>query len=63
MLGSLPSNYLKWVSKNLRAGDTEEWTKMTDEVLDDPLYRDRVEWEAAEKILNGDTAGHCSNGN
>ncbi|KAL8458894.1 hypothetical protein ACS0TY_036406 [Phlomoides rotata] len=62
MLGSLPSAYLKWVSKNLRAGDTEEWAKMADEVLDDPVYRDRVEWEAAEKILNGDTAGHCSNG-
>ncbi|KAL8522418.1 hypothetical protein ACS0TY_012529 [Phlomoides rotata] len=56
MQGSLSSAYLKWVSKNLRAGDTEKWTKMADEVLDDPVYRDRSEWEATEKILNGDTA-------
>ncbi|KAL0354370.1 UNVERIFIED_CONTAM: hypothetical protein Sradi_3883900 [Sesamum radiatum] len=53
MLGSLPSNYLKWVSKNLRAGETEEWAKLADEVLRDPIYRDRMEWELAEKILNG----------
>ncbi|KAL2243102.1 uncharacterized protein LOC105157933 [Sesamum indicum] len=56
MLGSLPSNYLKWVSKNLRAGDTEEWAKLADEVLRDPVYGDRMEWELAEKILNGNGA-------
>lgn len=61
MLGSLPSTYLKWVSKNLRAGDTEEWAKLADEVLGDPVYRDRIEWELAEKILNGDKARPCSN--
>ncbi|CAI9117788.1 OLC1v1019273C1 [Oldenlandia corymbosa var. corymbosa] len=54
MLGTLPSNYLKWVSKNLRARDFEEWAKLADEVLDDPVYKDRLEWELAEKVLNGD---------
>ncbi|KAJ0242195.1 hypothetical protein HA466_0206920 [Hirschfeldia incana] len=53
MLGSLPSSYLKWVSKNLRAGDTEYWAKLADEVLEDDVYKDRVEWEFAEKILHG----------
>ncbi|KAF8101014.1 hypothetical protein N665_0211s0006 [Sinapis alba] len=53
MLGSLPSSYLKWVSKNLRAGDTEYWAKLADEVLDDDVYKDRIEWEFAEKILHG----------
>ncbi|KAL1829650.1 hypothetical protein ACET3Z_008062 [Daucus carota] len=54
LLGSLPSTYLKWVSKNLRAGDYEEWARFSDEVLEDPVYKDRIEWEFAEKILNGD---------
>ncbi|KAL8043643.1 hypothetical protein ABFX02_09G128041 [Erythranthe guttata] len=53
MLGSLPSSYLRWVSKNLRAGDTEEWAKLADQVLTDPVYRDRIEWELADKILSG----------
>lgn len=54
MLGTLPSNYLKWVSKNLRARDFEEWAKLADDVLEDPVYRDRIEWEFAQKVLNGD---------
>ncbi|XP_010259891.1 PREDICTED: uncharacterized protein LOC104599168 isoform X2 [Nelumbo nucifera] len=54
MLGTLPSKYLKWISKNLRARDFEEWAKLADEVLQDPVYRDRLEWEYADKILNGD---------
>ncbi|KAL1551872.1 hypothetical protein AAHA92_19662 [Salvia divinorum] len=56
MLGSLPSGYLKWVSTNLRAGDTEEWARLADRVLADPVYRDRIEWEAAENILSGNAA-------
>ncbi|XP_047962811.1 uncharacterized protein LOC125207484 [Salvia hispanica] len=56
MLGSLPSGYLKWVSRNLRAGDTEEWARLADRVLADPVYRDRIEWEAAENILTGNAA-------
>ncbi|KAG8380275.1 hypothetical protein BUALT_Bualt07G0176400 [Buddleja alternifolia] len=60
MLGSLPSSYLKWVTKNLRAGDSVEWANLADEVLSDPIYRDRIEWELAEKVLNGESssAGH-----
>ncbi|KAF6157867.1 hypothetical protein GIB67_023268 [Kingdonia uniflora] len=58
MLGTLPSKYLKWVSKTLRARDYEEWAKLADEVLQDPVYKDRLEWELAEKILTGDD---CNN--
>ncbi|XP_031502209.1 uncharacterized protein LOC116265617 [Nymphaea colorata] len=53
MLGTLPSSYLKWVSKNLRAGDYQEWADRADEVLADPVYADRIEWENAQKILTG----------
>lgn len=62
MLGSLPSSYLQWVSKNLRARDFEEWARLADEVLRDPVYRDRLEWEAAERILTGDTRRRRSSG-
>lgn len=53
MLGTLPSTYLKWVSKNLRAGDFEHWAKLADQVLQDPVYKDRLEWEFADTALNG----------
>ncbi|GMI93187.1 hypothetical protein like AT1G51080 [Hibiscus trionum] len=56
MLGTLPSNYLRWVSKNLRAGDNERWAKLADQVLQDPIYKDRIEWEFAENVLNGNNA-------
>ncbi|KAJ4959076.1 hypothetical protein NE237_026187 [Protea cynaroides] len=55
MLGTLPTKYIKWVSKTLRARDFEDWAKLADEVLQDPVYRDRIEWEFAENILNGNT--------
>ncbi|MED6159430.1 hypothetical protein PIB30_042281 [Stylosanthes scabra] len=58
MLGSLPSRYLKWVSNNLRAGHFLEWAKLADQVLQDPIYRDRLEWEFAISVLNGDTHSH-----
>ncbi|XP_042520847.1 uncharacterized protein LOC122094186 [Macadamia integrifolia] len=60
MLGTLPSKYLKWVSKTLRARDFEEWSKLADEVLQDPVYRDRIEWELAENILNGNSSSKAS---
>ena len=53
MLGTLPSSYLRWVSKNLRARDFEEWAKLADQVLQDPIYNDRIEWEFAANVLNG----------
>lgn len=57
MLGMLPSSYLRWVSNNLRARDTEEWAQLADQVLQDPVYRDRMEWESAERVLKGEVAG------
>jgi hypothetical protein len=56
MLGTLPSTYLKWVSKNLRAGEFEDWAKFADEVLVDPIYKDRIEWEFALNLLSGNKA-------
>ncbi|XP_047333883.1 uncharacterized protein LOC124937634 [Impatiens glandulifera] len=55
MLGTLPSAYLKWISQNLRAGDTLEWAHLADQVLNDPVYKDRIEWESAQKLLDGDS--------
>ncbi|OVA19226.1 hypothetical protein BVC80_521g11 [Macleaya cordata] len=63
MLGTLPSKYLKWVSKTLRARDFEEWAKLADEVLQDPVYKDRLEWELAEITLNGDKGNGISGRN
>ncbi|KAK9097535.1 hypothetical protein Sjap_023032 [Stephania japonica] len=57
MLGTLPSKYLKWVSRNLRAREFEEWARLADEVLEDPVYRDRLEWEVAERVLMGEFEG------
>lgn len=57
MLGTLPSGYLRWVSNNLRARDTEEWARLADQVLQDPVYRDRMEWESAERVLSGGGGG------
>ncbi|KAB2597312.1 hypothetical protein D8674_000232 [Pyrus ussuriensis x Pyrus communis] len=52
MLGILPLAYLKWVSKNLRARNFKDWVKLSDQVLDDAVYRDLIEWELAENVLN-----------
>ncbi|KAL5699484.1 hypothetical protein ACHQM5_030378 [Ranunculus cassubicifolius] len=61
MLGTLPSKYLKWIAKNLRARDSLEWAKLADEVLMDPVYKDRLEWEYAENILTGERIGRTDN--
>ncbi|KAJ0008375.1 hypothetical protein Pint_30586 [Pistacia integerrima] len=58
MLGTLPSTYLKWVSKNLRARDFEHWAKLADQVLKDPVYKDRLEWEFAESVLIGNNVNN-----
>lgn len=55
MLGNLPSTYLKWVFTNLRAQDYWHWANLANQVLADPFYRDRIEWEFAYNLLNGNT--------
>ncbi|KAL9235556.1 hypothetical protein vseg_010305 [Gypsophila vaccaria] len=62
MLGTLPSTYLKWVSNNLCAQHFEDWPRLAHQVLQDPVYNDRVEWEYAERLLTGDglKAGNMS---
>ncbi|EXB53790.1 hypothetical protein L484_002022 [Morus notabilis] len=60
MLGSLPSSYLKWVSTNLRAQDLEDWAKLADQVLQDPVYQDRLEWEFAQNALDRNRSNSSS---
>ncbi|KAF2937192.1 uncharacterized protein [Oryza sativa Japonica Group] len=55
MLGTLPPSYLRWVVAELDYGDTAAWASLAREVLDDPVYVDRVEWEHAHRFLRGDT--------
>lgn len=54
MLGTLPSKYLTWMSKKLRTRGYESWSKLAAEVLVDPIYAERIEWEFAERIMTGD---------
>ncbi|XWS20615.1 hypothetical protein CRYUN_Cryun31cG0117900 [Craigia yunnanensis] len=60
-LGTLPSNYLRWLSKNLRFRDFEHWANLADQVLQDPVYQDRIEWEFAENVLHGNNAKVTTN--
>ncbi|XBI67560.1 hypothetical protein VPH35_046885 [Triticum aestivum] len=51
MLGTLPPSYLHWVVAELDYGDTLVLARLAREVLDDPVYVDRVEWEHAHRFL------------
>eukprot|EP01018_Ginkgo_biloba_P021364 Gb_34652 [translate_table: standard] len=53
MLGTLPSKYLMWLSENLKGSRLDEWSTMAEEVLEDPVYRDRIEWEKVELAMEG----------
>jgi len=53
-LGTLPSSYLKWASKNLKKTQFEDWALLADQVLNDPLYGDRIEWEYVQRMMEGD---------
>uniref|UniRef100_A0ACD5WF41 Uncharacterized protein n=1 Tax=Avena sativa TaxID=4498 RepID=A0ACD5WF41_AVESA len=55
MLGTLPPTYLRWVVAELDYGDTAPWARLARDVLDDPVYVDRVEWEHAHRFLRGDS--------
>ncbi|KAG6541110.1 hypothetical protein Mapa_017481 [Marchantia paleacea] len=51
LLGTMSSKYLKWMVKNLRGGPMSEWVEYAEEVLEDPYYKDRLEWEKVEKLM------------
>lgn len=50
-LGLWCYSYLRWMTKNLKGTMLHEWADYAQEVLDDPLYMDRIEWEKVEKLL------------
>ncbi|OEL27581.1 hypothetical protein BAE44_0011402 [Dichanthelium oligosanthes] len=54
MLGTLPPSYLRWMVEELDYGDTAPWAGLARDVLADPVYVDRVEWEHAHRFLRGD---------
>ncbi|KAL6907444.1 hypothetical protein ACP4OV_002483 [Aristida adscensionis] len=56
MLGTLPPSYLRWVVAELDYGDTAPWARLAHDVLADPVYVDRVEWEHAHRFLRGDAS-------
>ncbi|KAL2631112.1 hypothetical protein R1flu_015798 [Riccia fluitans] len=51
LLGTMSSKYLKWMAKNLKNGPLSEWAEYAEEVLEDPYYKDRLEWEKVEKLM------------
>lgn len=54
MLGTLPPAYLRWLAAELDYGDTAPWARLARDVLADPVYVDRAEWEHAHRFLRGD---------
>ncbi|KAF3328096.1 hypothetical protein FCM35_KLT06702 [Carex littledalei] len=63
MLGTLPPSYLKWLS-NPDVSDPDiylslaTWSDLAKQVLQDPVYQDRIEWEPAWKIFTGEGRGN-----
>lgn len=53
MMGTLPPRYLRWVVENVSGGPAVEWSELAEEVLEDPFYRDRLEWEKVQKVMDG----------
>lgn len=63
MLGTLPPSYLKWLSKpDISDPDiyfsVSMWSDLAKQVLQDPVYQDRIEWEPAWKIFTGEGRGN-----
>lgn len=54
MLGTLPSAYLKWLAEAIDVnGSLSYWSELTELVLQDPVYQDRIEWEPALRLFSG----------
>lgn len=53
MMGTLPPKYLRWVVENVRGGPAGEWCELAEEVLEDPFYRDRLEWDKVQMAMDG----------
>ncbi|KAJ7514284.1 hypothetical protein O6H91_23G037300 [Diphasiastrum complanatum] len=51
LLGTLPQNYLRWMAKSLKKTGAAFWADLAEEVLQDPHYQDRLEWEKLEQTL------------
>lgn len=54
-MGTLPSSYLRWLTREVGQTRFGAWAEYAEEVLKDPYYRDRMEWESIEKLaIRGD---------
>lgn len=53
MMGTLPPKYLRWVVENVRGGPAGEWSEIAEQVLEDPFYRDRLEWDKVQMAMDG----------
>lgn len=53
-MGTLPSNYLRWLIREAGLDSTRSrlavWGDYAKQVLHDPYYLDRLEWESIEKL-------------
>lgn len=54
-MGTLPSSYLRWLVKESISSSLSVWGDHAQQVLHDPYYQDRLEWQTIEKLtVRGD---------
>ncbi|KAH7387908.1 hypothetical protein KP509_16G048000 [Ceratopteris richardii] len=49
-MGTLPPGYLRWLIREGHDPSLAVWADYAKQVLQDPYYRDRVEWQKIEKL-------------
>ncbi|MCO5566488.1 hypothetical protein L7F22_020165 [Adiantum nelumboides] len=49
-MGTLPSRYLQWLIREAHTPSLTVWGDYAKQVLEDPYYKDRLEWQKIEKL-------------
>ncbi|KAI5067681.1 hypothetical protein GOP47_0018209 [Adiantum capillus-veneris] len=49
-MGTLPSRYLQWLVREAHHSSLTVWGDYAKQVLQDPYYKDRLEWQSIEKL-------------